>query len=68
METGPWGLNSKTSKNLSLVATLRNLNFKILSMQDTKLAQMNPGAKNQNKKMPRNGQRILLVEGSNKLL
>jgi hypothetical protein len=39
------GLNSKTSKNLSEVATLRNLNFKILSMQDTKLAQMRPRAK-----------------------
>jgi hypothetical protein len=27
------------------VATLRNLNFKILNMQDIKLAQMRPGAK-----------------------
>jgi hypothetical protein len=45
MKTGPWGLNSKTSKNLSKVATLRNLNFKILSMQDIKLAQMTSGAK-----------------------
>jgi hypothetical protein len=33
--TGPWDLNSKTSKNLSVVATLMSLNFKILSMQDT---------------------------------
>jgi hypothetical protein len=39
------GPNSKTPKNLSLVATLRNLNYKILSMQDIKLAQMRPGAK-----------------------
>jgi hypothetical protein len=38
------GLKSKTPKNLSEVATLRNLNLKILSMQDTKLAQMRPGA------------------------
>jgi hypothetical protein len=27
------------------VATLRNLNFKILNMQDIKLAQKTPGAK-----------------------
>jgi hypothetical protein len=32
-------------QNLSEVATLRNLNFKILISQDTKLAQMKPGAK-----------------------
>jgi hypothetical protein len=38
MKTGPWGLNSKTSKNLSKVANLRNLNFKILSMKCIKLA------------------------------
>jgi hypothetical protein len=31
MKIDPWGLNSKTSKNLSWVmGTLRNLNFKIL--------------------------------------
>jgi hypothetical protein len=39
MKPGPLGLNSKTSKNLSEVATLRNLNFKILSMKCIKLAQ-----------------------------
>jgi hypothetical protein len=45
MKTGPCGLNSKTSKNLSKVATLKNLNFKILRMQDIKFAQMKPGTK-----------------------
>jgi hypothetical protein len=44
MKTGTWGLNCKNSKNLSKVVTLKNLNFKILSMQDIKLAQMRPGA------------------------
>jgi hypothetical protein len=50
MKTGPCGTvkpqkTSKTSKNLSKVATLRNLNFKILSIQDIKLGQMRPEAK-----------------------
>jgi hypothetical protein len=45
MKPGPLGLNCITSKNLSEVATLKNLNFLILSMQDIKLAQMRPGAK-----------------------
>jgi hypothetical protein len=43
-----WSLGPKqhiTSKNLSEVATLRNLNFLILSMQDIKLAPMRPGTK-----------------------
>jgi hypothetical protein len=42
-----WSIGSKLHnlKNLSEVATLRNLNFLILSMQDIKLAQMRPGAK-----------------------
>jgi hypothetical protein len=35
-----WSLGPKQQN-----PTLRNLNFKILSMQDTKLAQMRPGAK-----------------------
>jgi hypothetical protein len=35
----------KISKNLYKGGTLRNLNFKILSMQDIKLAQKTPGAK-----------------------
>jgi hypothetical protein len=30
-KNGPWGLNIKTSKNISEVATLRNLNFRIAS-------------------------------------
>jgi hypothetical protein len=42
-----WSLGPKLQnlKNLSEVATLRNLNFKILRMQDIKLAQMRLGAK-----------------------
>jgi hypothetical protein len=40
----PLGLKQQTLKNLSEVATLRNLNFKILSMRYIKLAQMTPGA------------------------
>jgi hypothetical protein len=43
MKLGPQDLNCITSKNLSEVATLRNVNFLILSMQDIKLAQMRPG-------------------------
>jgi hypothetical protein len=43
MKTSPYGLNSKTAK--TSLATLRNLNSKILSMQDIKLAQKTPGAK-----------------------
>jgi hypothetical protein len=46
MKIGPWNLNSKTSINLYEVATLRNLNSKILNMHlDIKLAQTIPGAK-----------------------
>jgi hypothetical protein len=45
MKPGPEGLNCITSKNLSEVATLRNLNFLILSMQDIKFAQMTSGTK-----------------------
>jgi hypothetical protein len=44
-ETWSLGPELQTSKNLSEVATLRNLNFLILSMQDIKLAQMRPGTK-----------------------
>jgi hypothetical protein len=39
----PLGLKQQNLKNLSEVATLRNLNFKILSMRYIKLAQMTPG-------------------------
>jgi hypothetical protein len=39
------GLKQQNLKNLSEVATLRNLNFKILSMRYNKLAQMTPGAR-----------------------
>jgi hypothetical protein len=45
MKTSPYGLNSKTSKNLSEVATLMNLNFKILSIKCIKLFQKTLGAK-----------------------
>jgi hypothetical protein len=44
-ETWSLGPKNRNSKNLSEVATLRNLNFKILSMQDIKIAQMRPGSK-----------------------
>jgi hypothetical protein len=45
MKISPGVLNSITSKNLSEVATLRNLNFKILRMRYIKLAQKTLGAK-----------------------
>jgi hypothetical protein len=41
----PLGLKQQNLKNLSEVAGLRNLNFKILSMRYIKLAQMTPGAR-----------------------
>jgi hypothetical protein len=41
MKTVPW----QNLKNPYQEDPLRNLNFKILSMQDIKLAQNNPGAK-----------------------
>jgi hypothetical protein len=44
LENRPSGLKQQKLKNLSLVATLRNLNFKILSMKCIKLAQKTPGA------------------------
>jgi hypothetical protein len=40
----PLGLKQQNLKNLSEVATLRNLNFKILSIRYIKLAQMTPRA------------------------
>jgi hypothetical protein len=42
---GPWGLNNKIRKNISCVATLRNLYFKILSMRCIKFAQKTQEAK-----------------------
>jgi hypothetical protein len=41
----PLGLKQQNLKNLFEVATLRNLNFKILSIRYIKLAQMTPGAR-----------------------
>jgi hypothetical protein len=41
MKTVSW----QNLKNLYKGGTLRNLNFKILSMQEIKLAQKTPGAK-----------------------
>jgi hypothetical protein len=45
MKPGLYDLNCITSKNLSKVATLRNPNFKILSMRCIKLALKTQGAK-----------------------
>jgi hypothetical protein len=41
----PLGLKQQNPKNLSEVATLRHLNFKILSMRYIKLAQTTPVAR-----------------------